>query len=346
MANDTGARPQLTGLALAVVSAASFGLSGPLARGLLDTGWSPGAVVLVRIAVAALVVAPLALRALRGRWGALRANVPLVLAYGAFAVAGAQFAYFSAVARMDVGPALLIEYTAPAAVVVWLWLRHGDRPTGLTVLGAAIAALGLVLVLDLLSGADLALGGVLWALMAMTGAATYFVLSARTTSGLPPFALAGSGLAVGAVGLALLGLVGLMPMRATTEAPVYAGNAVAWWLPLLGLGVVTAGLSYTTGIAASRLLGSRVASFVALLEVVSGVVFAWLLLDQVPDGLQTVGGGLIVAGVVVVKLGERSVGTAGEKKGAASEPAGVTKGAVSEPADAPPSPDPSLAPTR
>lgn len=116
---------------------------------------------------------------------------------------------------------------------------------------------------------------------------------------------------VGAAGLGLLGLVGVMPMRATTADPVYAGGAVAWWLPLLGLGVVTAGIAYTTGIVASRLLGSRVASFVALLEVVAGVVAAWLLLDQVPDGLQLVGGGLIVAGVVVVKLGERPAGSTG-----------------------------------
>ena len=43
-------------------------------------------------------------------------------------MAGAQFCYFSAVTRMQVGPALLIEYTAPAAVVVWLWLRHGSVP--------------------------------------------------------------------------------------------------------------------------------------------------------------------------------------------------------------------------
>ena len=33
---------------------------------------------------------------------------------------------------MEVGPALLIEYTAPAAVVVWLWLRHGERPGPVT----------------------------------------------------------------------------------------------------------------------------------------------------------------------------------------------------------------------
>ena len=123
-----------------------------------------------------------------------------MLLFGAVAVAGAQFAYFSAVQRMDVGPALLIEYTAPAAVVVWLWLRHGERPSPLTVAGAGLAALGLVLVLDLLSGADLAPVGVLWALIAMAGAASYFVLAANPRPDLPPVALAGAGLATGALG--------------------------------------------------------------------------------------------------------------------------------------------------
>jgi drug/metabolite transporter (DMT)-like permease len=293
------------GLLLALASAASFALSGPLARGLIDAGWSPGAVVLARIALAAVVIVPLVARALRGRWELLRRNVRLVLLYGAVPVAGTQFAYFSAVAAMDVGPALLIEYTAPAAIVAWLWLRHGERPRPLTLAGAAVAAVGLILVLDLLSGADLALDGVAWALAAMVGAATYFVMSADTRSGLPPLALAGGGLVVGAIGLGALGVVGVLPMRATTAAPTYAGEAVAWWLPFIGLGVVTAAIAYTTGIAASRRLGSRLASFVALLEVVAAVAFAWLLLDQLPESMQFVGGALIVAGVIVVKLGER-----------------------------------------
>jgi drug/metabolite transporter (DMT)-like permease len=306
MVNDSKPRSQAgIGLALAVASATSFGLSGSLARGLLDAGWSAGAVVLARLAIGALVVAPIAARALRGRWSTLRANAWFVLVFGAVPVAGAQFAYFSAVQRMDVGPALLIEYTAPAAVVVWLWLRHGERPGPLTVAGAGVAALGLVLVLDLLSGADLAPVGVLWALLAMACAASYFVLAANPRSSLPPVALAGAGLASGALVLAALGAVGILPMRATTATPVYAGNALEWWPPLLVLGVVTAGLAYCTGIAASRRLGSRLASFVALLEVVAGVTFAWLLLDQLPSAVQLAGGGLIVAGVVIVKLGER-----------------------------------------
>jgi drug/metabolite transporter (DMT)-like permease len=138
----------------------------------------------------------------------------------------------------------------------------------------------------------------------MTGAASYFVLGAHERPGLPPVALAGAALATAAIGLALLGAVGILPMRATTASPVYAGSAVGWWVPLVGLGVVTAGIAYCTGIAAARRLGSRLASFVALLEVVAGVAFAWLLLDQLPGPLQLAGGALIVAGVIVVKLAE------------------------------------------
>lgn len=297
----------LSGLAFAVVSATAFGMSGALARGLLDTGWTPGSVVLVRIGLAAVVVLPFGLAALRGRWGLLRRNAGLVTTYGLLAVAGAQFCYFSAVAHMQVGPAILIEYTAPAAVVVWMWLRHGQRPGRVTVVGALLAAAGLVLVLDLLSGAHLSVPGVLWALGAMVGAASYFVISADESNGLPPLTLAAAGLTVGTLVLAGLGLVGLLPMAATTADTVYAGRVLAWWTPLLVLGLVTAALAYTTGIAAGRRLGSRLASFVALLEVVAGVLFAWVLLAELPRAVQLAGGLLILAGVVAVKLGERGV---------------------------------------
>jgi drug/metabolite transporter (DMT)-like permease len=293
------------GVLLAVISATSFGMSGSLARGLMSAGWSPGAIVLARIGIAALVLAPFAAISLRGRWRLLRAQVPQILVYGLVAVAGAQFCYFSAVATMDVAPALLIEYTAPAAVVGWLWIRHGQRPRPLTIAGAGLAAVGLVLVLDLLSGADLAWSGIAWALAAMVGATAYFLISADNDSGVPPLALAGTGLTVGAVALAVLGAVGVLPMHASTRAAGYAIATMSWWEPLLLLGLVTAALAYTTGIAASRRLGSRVASFVALLEVIAGVGFAWLLVDQLPGFSQLVGGILIIAGVVVVKVADR-----------------------------------------
>jgi drug/metabolite transporter (DMT)-like permease len=261
--------------------------------------------VTVRVALATLVLAGPAAVALRGRWSLLRRNLGLVTGYGLAAVAGCQLTYFYAVEHLDVGVALLIEYTAPVAVLSWMWWRHGHRPGRLTLAGAALALAGLALVLDLLSGADLSLVGVGWALLAMLGAAVYFIVSASEDNGLPPIVLAASGLGLGTLALALAGLVGLVPMDVSTATVSYDGARVPFWLPLVGLGVVTAALAYTTGIAAGRRLGSRLASFAALLEVVAALLFAWLLLDELPQAVQFLGGALILLGVVGVKLGER-----------------------------------------
>jgi len=302
-----GGRRLAGGLGFALISALSFGLAGPLARGLLETGWSPGAVVLVRVGMAALVVLPAGVLSLRGRLHLLSSNAGVVLTYGVIAVAGAQFCYFSAVSHMQVGPALMIEYTAPAAVVLWLWLRHGERPGTVTTAGAVLAVLGLVLVLDLVSGADLDLTGALWALGAMVGLATYFLISADEDNGLPPLTLAAGGLVVGALILSALALVGLLPMQAMAAPASYDGRTVAAWVPLLCLGLVSAALAFTTGIAASRRLGSRLASFVGLTEVLAAVGAAWLLLGELPGTMQLAGGALILAGVTAVKLGEKDV---------------------------------------
>jgi len=74
---------------------------------------------------------------------------------------------------------------------------------------------------------------------------------------------------------------------------------------VLGLGVVTAALAYVTGIAATRRLGSRLASFVALTELIAALGFAWVLLGQAPRPVQLLGGALVLVGVVIVKSGER-----------------------------------------
>jgi drug/metabolite transporter (DMT)-like permease len=299
------ARRAQVGLLFAVLAAASFGLSGALATGLLDAGWSPAALVLCRIGVGALALSGPAVVALRGRWHLLRANAGFLLAFGLVAVAGCQFCYFNAIERLPVAVAILIEYAAPVAVVLWLWARHGQAPSWRTVVGAAVAVAGLLLVLDVFSVGSVDGVGVLWALGGMVGCAFFFVVSAGEDNGLPPIVLAAAGLTVGSVALGLAGAVGLVAMSASTGAAAYQGVDVAWWIPVLALGVVTAAVSYVTGILASRALGARLASFVALLEVLFSVVFAWLLLAQLPGMIQLVGGVLLLGGVIVVRAGER-----------------------------------------
>lgn len=291
------------GWALALTSAASFGLSGPLGRGLMDAGWSAAAAVAVRVLLGGAVLVPVAVVQLRGRWGVLRRYLPLIAVFGAVPVAGCQLAYFTAVQHIPVGVALLIEYTAPLAVVGWLWLRHHQRPTRLTVVGAAIGIVGLLLVVDP-AGGGTDLVGIAAALLAMVGAAFFFVLSSRPLDGLPGTALAAGGLLVGGVMLLLAGAVGIVPLTATTAPVAYAGFTAAWWVPVVLLGVVTAALGYGCGIGATRRLGARLTSFVMLSEVLASLVFAWLLLAQAPGPVQLLGGVAIVAGVVVVRRGE------------------------------------------
>lgn len=294
------------GLGFSLLAAVTFGFSGTLASPLLDAGWSPAAVVLGRVLVGGSILLVPTVRALRGRWALLRQEIGLVVGYGVIVVAFTQFAYFSAVDHMDVAVALLVEYVAPVAVLGWLWLRHGQRPTGITAAGAAVAVLGLVLVLDLFSGADVSAPGIAWGLAAMTGCAVYFVLSARPSE-LPGVALAGTGLLLGAAALGLAGLVGLLEMRAVGGDVTFRSVEVPWFVPMLLVGLVATALAFSFGIAGSRRLGSRLASFVALLEVVAAVVIAWALLGEAPGPVQLLGGLGILAGVVLVKLGEPRV---------------------------------------
>ncbi|MGC4112150.1 MAG: DMT family transporter [Nocardioides sp.] len=292
------------GLAFALVAAASFGLSGALASGLLDAGWSPAALVLCRIGVGALALLGPAVASLRGRWHLLRANAGFLLVFGFVAVAGCQYSYFNAVERLPVAIAILVEYVAPVAVMGWMWARHHQAPTLLTVAGAGVAIAGLLLVLDVFAAGSVDGIGVLWAVGGMVGCAFFFVVSSGEENGLPPLVLAAGGLTVGSLLLGLAGLVGLVDMSASTDRASYNGVHVTWWLAVLALGVITAAVSYVAGVLASRALGARLASFLGLFEVLFSVVFAWLLLGQLPHPIQLLGGVLLLAGVIAVRAGE------------------------------------------
>ena len=303
------------GLVAMLVSSAAFGTSGPFAKALISAGWSPGAVVLLRIAGAATLLLPVALWQVRGRFGVLLRELPLAAAYGSLAVAVAQLGYFQAVARLTVGVALLLEYLGIVLVVLWVWALTRRAPHRLTVAGIVLALAGLALVLDVTGQASPDLVGVAWGLLAACGLAGHYVLAARETA-LPPFAFAALGLACGAVILGVLGLVGVLPMDVGAPAVVVAGAAVPAWVALAELVVVAAALAYVLGVVGARQLGSTFASFVGLTEVLFAVLFAWVLLGELPGVWQLLGGAVLLAGVLVVRLGERDR----EREGATAQP--------------------------
>ncbi len=289
---------------LALLSAAGFGTSGAFAKSLLDSGWSPGGAVTVRIGGAAIVlVVPTAL-ALRGRWGVLRHHAGMLAVYGVVAMAAVQFFYFNAISRLSVGVALLLEYLAPVLLVAWLWAHSRVRPRRLTIVGSVLSLAGLVLVLDVAGSVRVDVVGVLWALGAAVSVVVYFLLSAREPAGLPPLAMAGAGMVVAAGALAVLGAVGVMPFEVGTADVTFLDRQVSWIVPALGMIVFSTAAAYVLGIAAARRLGGKLASFVGLTEVLCAVLFAWLLLGELPVAIQLVGGALIVVGIGCVRYDE------------------------------------------
>ena len=330
---STGSRPALSlpsarpstrsaGVAIGLVSAMCFGTSGTFGSALIGSGWSPAGAVFARVLVAALALTVPAVLALRGRWRVLLRSAWQVTVYGLVGVAACQICYFNAIALMPVGISIMLEYLGIVLIVGWLWVRHGQRPRPLTVGGGVAALGGLALMLNLTGSGGVSLIGVLWALTAAVSMAVYFFQSAATSetvgasnagaggagasrpADLPPVVLTWGGMMVGAASIALLGAARVTPLRFTSADVALFGGRTSWIVPVLGLGVVAAAIAYVTGIAAARRLGPKFGSFVAMAEIGFAVLFAWILLHQTPTATQFVGGALILAGVIAVRLDE------------------------------------------
>lgn len=289
------------GLAIAVLAAACFGMSGAFVKPLLEAGWSPGAAVTVRALTGGVLLAPIAVYSLRGNWAALWRGRWRVLGMALIGVAGCQLVYFAAIQRIPVGTAILIEYMAPLLLVAVVWARTRAVPKAVVLIGSVVALLGLVFVVSPSGAGSFDVLGLVFALLAMVGCAVYYVVAARPSDGLPSVALAAFGLLIGGLALGVTGLVGAVPFTASVGDVRLFGESVAWWVPLLVVGVMATAIAYATSIAATAMLGSRLASFAGLLEVVFATFYAWLLLGEQLTVLQFVGGALILAGIAFVR---------------------------------------------
>lgn len=159
------------------------------------------------------------------------------------------------------------------------------------------------LVLDLTGAVSLDLVGVAWALGAAVCLACFFVLSAKQDDRLPAVALAAAGLFVGATGVAAIGLLNVVPLAAVGGDVDLLDARTPWFVPMAIIVLLSTSFAYAAGVFGASHLGSRVASFVGLVEVLFAVLLSWALLDEVPTVVQAAGGALIVVGVVLVRSG-------------------------------------------
>jgi drug/metabolite transporter (DMT)-like permease len=232
----------------------------------------------------------------------LRPPPPLLtIGIGVFQTAAFQGLGQWALRTGGAGHVALLAYTMPFWAVLLAWLMLGDRPTRRDVIGLALAAVGLLCIIEpwramgSVASTVLAIAaGICWAVGTVL-TKRMFLRHKPSVLNLTAWQMLAGGIALGIVAL-------LVPQR-----------PIAW------TGALIAGLAYSVVIASSiawwlwsivlQRLPTTVASLSSLGVPIVSVLLAWVILHEKPSLMEWVGIAFIVAGLAAVSgVGTRSRG--------------------------------------
>ncbi|WAZ20278.1 DMT family transporter [Streptomyces cinnabarinus] len=307
--SSQGSRGKGMGLGLALASALAFGGSGVAAKPLIEAGLDPLHVVWLRVAGAALVMLPLAVR----HRDLVRRRPALLAGFGLLGVAGVQAFYFASISRIPVGVALLVEYLAPALVLGWVRFVQRRPVTRAAALGVVLAVGGLACVVEVWAGLSFDALGLLLALGAACCQVGYFVLSDQGTDSADeapdPLGVIAYGLLVGAAVLTVVSRPWSMEWSVLADGADMNGTPVAAALLLSWIVLIATVVAYVTGVVSVRRLSPQVAGVVACLEAVIATVLAWILLGEHLSAPQIIGGAVVLLGAFIAQSSAPSKGS-------------------------------------
>jgi drug/metabolite transporter (DMT)-like permease len=286
-----------------------FGTLGPLARFASEAGFTAVSFALWRavssvLALLVFLVIGMALRKVPlTRLSSIPRTEWLQLAVMGGFVAGTTISLFYAFERTTIATALIVFYTFPAWVAIAAVPLFGEH-LGLRKLGAiALSGLGLVMLIaapaDGQAGIDvIGVGLALVASLCQTGFALVGAGGFRSVPPLQSAALLRL-FSVAIYGVVLVPLMIALGQGSTIIDPV--GSADAWVLIMMA-GVIGAAIPAVLIIAGYRRLGPTRGAVLMLVEPVTGVFLAALLLAEQPTPVQLVGGVLVLVGAALVQL--------------------------------------------
>lgn len=293
------------GTVLVVLASVCFGASGPLVKPTMDAGLSPQQVASFRIAVAAALLLAFVVVTRPGLLRVRRADLPLLLGYGLVGVAAVQLLYFAAVSRLPIGVAMLIEFTSPVIVALWVrFVRRVVLPARMWV-GTALALLGLAMVAQVWQGLRMDALGLLFGIGTALCSAAYFLTGERAVSTIPALGLVTWGMVIGAVVIAVIAPPWSLPGDILGADALFGGWHVPVWVLLVTCAVLSTAVAYLFSINALRLLPANVVSVLAVFEPIVATTLAWLMLGQTLTVAQVAGAVVLLAGATVVQLASR-----------------------------------------
>ncbi len=286
-------RRRATGVALALLSAAGFGVMPVLGKVAYDDGAEPVGVLAVRFALAAAAL--LVLARLLGQPLPRDRRLGALALLGGVGYVGQALCYFFALERISAGLTSLLLYVFPALVVVLSALLLRERPRPLQAGCVALALTGTALTIGPVSGGQGS--GVALGLGAALVYAVYILASSRV-SGVGAFAMAAVVLSAAAVTTGGL---------AAAVRPALPSSATAW-LALVGVALLGTVVAVTAFFGALALLGPSDAAVLSTVEPVVSVAVAGLVLGERLASTQVVGGVVVLLAVgVLARAGSAAV---------------------------------------
>jgi drug/metabolite transporter (DMT)-like permease len=293
----------LPGTLLVVGAATLWGVNGTVSTAVMEAGLSPARLAEARVALAGVLL--VAWLVVRDR-DALRLDRREALAFAAFGVIGllgVQWTYFEAISRIPVGVSLVIEYTAPLLVALWVrfaWRRALPWQVWVAI-PVAIAGLALVLGVSGIGAAGLDPLGVAWSLAAAFCYAYYVLHGESLMRRRSPVAVLGIGLGFAAIALSIALPWWSFPWSALALPVDGLPGAPPMW-PLILYTVLLGTIApFAMLLAGVRLIGADGASVTAMLEPIVAGAVAWAILGQALGPLQVAGGLIVLAAVAVAQ---------------------------------------------
>jgi drug/metabolite transporter (DMT)-like permease len=298
-------RPAL-GYALVVTGAVLFIVNAGVSRVAIRAGVDATSLTSLRVtgavvvfALVAAAVRPGALRPPRGR------DLLLLAALGLVGVAGLQWTYFVAIDRLPIGIALLLEYTAPVLVALWVRFVQHEPVRGRMWVAIALSLTGLAVVAQVWQGLAFDGIGVLAGFGAAVCFATYFLLGEHQVGGTDPLPVILWSFLVAAVVLNVARPVTSIDTDALTSSTSLLGALDGWRLPVWVLlaWIVLAGtvIPFFTALLALRHLPATIVTMVAMLEPVGAAALGWAWFAESLSPLQVFGGATVVGAILLAQ---------------------------------------------
>ena len=223
-----------------------------------------------------------------------RADVPKLAWLGIAGIALVHASYFAAIARIDIGVALVIQYLAPALLLIWLRVVHKRRAAPSLWAAVVLSMLGSALVVDAVGGtADLDALGILAALAGAVTLVIYLVSSEDAGQRYDAFTILFWGFGFATLFWLVVAPVWTFPWELLGST---RNLALAF-----GVAVIGTLVPFLLLVSALRHLPAARVAVVAMREPVLGAVIAWGVHDQALAATQILGGVIVLVAITWVQ---------------------------------------------